>query len=154
MATIEAGMWLQIKCINRVWGITFDHDGIVVNVEDQSNPAKITVVHCSGGGRTSADRVISRITLEDFLKLGSNARIVAEPPSFTPLKVAARANSMIGRSHYTVLGKNCQHFGHWCYHGTALSRHMFQAGVFCAACAFTLALVGIVAMSLAGVLSS
>eukprot|EP00798_Chlamydomonas_sp_ICE-L_P008669 gene8669-biopygen15572 len=128
MASIEAGMWLHIDCVNPI-GIKFEHDGIVsAPPERYSSAADIKVIHYAGS-ETHGKRLISETTLAEFLVVGSSARVVNARCRFSPLEVVKRARSQLGRADYNVLGMNCQHFGSWCYEGAAFSREVFKYGV-------------------------
>jgi hypothetical protein len=146
MASIEPGMLLQVDCVNS-FGITFQHDGIVTGVEESDNADKIMVIHYAWL-ESAEKRVISKTSLSDFLKLGRNPRVSTAMSEFKPQQIVKRANSQLGRADY-LLGRNCQHFAHWCYHGTAFSREVFRYSVFGTAFGLVIAAVGIIGMNVA-----
>eukprot|EP00798_Chlamydomonas_sp_ICE-L_P027902 gene27902-biopygen8481 len=75
MASIEAGMWLHLDCVNPI-GIKFEHDGIVsAPPEGYSSAADIKVIHYAGS-EPHGKRLISETTLAEFLVVGSSARVV------------------------------------------------------------------------------
>ena len=147
MGTMAPGMWLQLQCVNR-WGISFKHDGIVVDVSDSSDAAIIEVLHFAWQA-AEEKRVICSTTLEGFLACGTNARIISAQSSFTPAVVVARARSQLGRADYNLFGRNCQHFAYWCYNGSAFSREVFRISAFGAGVGLAIAFVSIIGMGLA-----
>jgi hypothetical protein len=120
MATIEPGMWLQQDCINS-WGIRFEHDGIVVDVGESG----IAVMHFAWSKDDSLP-VIRKTKLQEFMAMGKNTKIVTSESAFHPDIVVSRAYSQQGRADYHLLGRNCQHFGSWCYRGSEFSRSVFN----------------------------
>eukprot|EP00798_Chlamydomonas_sp_ICE-L_P015062 gene15062-biopygen24111 len=148
MASIEAGMWLHIDCVNPI-GIKFEHDGIVsAPPEGYSSAADIKVIHYAGS-EPHGKRLISETTLAEFLVVGSSARVVNARCRFSPLEVVKRARSQLGRADYNVLGRNCQHFGSWCYEGAAFSREVFKYGVIGTSFGLVVSIVGIIAIGMA-----
>eukprot|EP00798_Chlamydomonas_sp_ICE-L_P002120 gene2120-biopygen12164 len=148
MASIEAGMWLHIDCVNPI-GIKFEHDGIVsAPPEGYSSAADIKVIHYAGS-EPHGKRLISETTLAEFLAVGSSARVVNARCRFSPLEVVKRARSQLGRADYNVLGRNCQHFGSWCYEGAAFSREVFKYGVVGTSFGLVVSIVGIIAIGMA-----
>eukprot|EP00798_Chlamydomonas_sp_ICE-L_P008921 gene8921-biopygen2822 len=148
MASIEAGMWLHVDCVNPI-GIKFEHDGIVsAPPEGYSSAADIKVIHYAGS-EPHGKRSISETTLAEFLVVGSSARVVNARCRFSPLEVVKRARSQLGRADYNVLGRNCQHFGSWCYEGAAFSREVFKYGVIGTSFGLVVSIVGIIAIGMA-----
>eukprot|EP00798_Chlamydomonas_sp_ICE-L_P032667 gene32667-biopygen12037 len=148
MASIEAGMWLHVDCVNPI-GIKFEHDGIVsAPPEWYSSAADIKVIHYAGS-EPHGKRLISETTLAEFLVVGSSARVVNARCRFSPLEVVKRARSQLGRADYNVLGRNCQHFGSWCYEGAAFSREVFKYGVIGTSFGLVVSIVGIIAIGMA-----
>eukprot|EP00798_Chlamydomonas_sp_ICE-L_P017370 gene17370-biopygen26313 len=148
MASIEAGMWLHMDCVNPI-GLKFEHDGIVSAVpEGYSSAADIKVIHYAGS-EPHGKRLISETTLAEFLAVGSSARVVNARCRFSPLEVVKRARSQLGRADYNVLGRNCQHFGSWCYEGAAFSREVFKYGVIGTSFGLVVSIVGIIAIGMA-----
>eukprot|EP00798_Chlamydomonas_sp_ICE-L_P032861 gene32861-biopygen8666 len=148
MASIEAGMWMHVDCVNPI-GIKFEHDGIVsAPPEWYSSAADIKVIHYAGS-EPHGKRLISETTLAEFLVVGSSARVVNARCRFSPLEVVKRARSQLGRADYNVLGRNCQHFGSWCYEGAAFSREVFKYGVIGTSFGLVVSIVGIIAIGMA-----
>ncbi len=147
MGAIEPSMWLRVDCVNS-FGIAFEHDGIVVGVSDPADSTKIEVVHFAWS-EPAERRVIVITTLQSFLAMGANARVVAELPSFSPEKVVARARSQLGRADYHLFGRNCQHFAHWCYLGSAFSRQIFKLCAFGTAFGLVVVVAGTMGMAAA-----
>ena len=148
MGAIEPSMWLRVDCVNS-FGIAFEHDGIVVGVSDPADSTKIEVVHFAWS-EPAERRVIVSTTLQAFLAMGDGARVVvAEQPSFSSEGVVVRARSQLGRADYNIFGRNCQHFAHWCYHGSAFSRQVFNFSAFGAAFGMVVVLAGIMGMAAA-----
>eukprot|EP00798_Chlamydomonas_sp_ICE-L_P008962 gene8962-biopygen2866 len=148
MASIEAGMWLHMDCVNPI-GIKFEHDGIVsAPPEGYSSAADIKVIHYAGS-EPHGKRLISETTLAEFLVVGSSARVVNARCRFSPLEVVKRARSQLGRADYNVLGRNCQHFGSCCYEGAAFSREVFKYGVIGTSFGLVVSIVGIIAIGMA-----
>ena len=114
MASISVGMWVKVDCKNSM-GLAFEHDGIVADTA--SNPEQVIVIHYAPAG-------IAETTLSQFMKMGDNARIVSEITSLSSTVIVDRARSHLGRADC----RNCQHFVHWCYHGSAYSRLVFLFG--------------------------
>eukprot|EP00798_Chlamydomonas_sp_ICE-L_P001077 gene1077-biopygen2439 len=148
MASIEAGMWLQMDCVNPI-GLKFEHDGIVSAVsEGYSSAADIKVIHYAWS-EPHGKRLISETTLAEFLAVGSSARVVNARCRFSPLGVVKRARSQLGRADYNVLERNCQHFGSWCYEGAAFYREVFKYGVIGTSFGLVVSIVGIIAIGMA-----
>ena len=103
---------LRVDCVNAV-GISFEHDGIVVGTAAMpADPAEIEVLH-SAWSESAERRVVTSTTLQAFLAMGSNARVVTYHSSFSPETIVARARSQLGRSGFGHA------FAHWCVHGSA-----------------------------------
>ena len=107
-------MWVKVDCKNSM-GLAFEHDGIVASFE--ANPEQVIVIHYAPVG-------IAETTLSQFMKMGDNARIVSEITSLSSTVIVDRARSHLGRADC----RNCQHFVHWFYHGSAYSRLVFLFG--------------------------
>ena len=128
MGTVEPSMWVRVVCTNAL-GMAYEHDGIVVAVSDPMDATRISVAHFArpeAAGRLE----IMETTLAAFLAMGADARVVTHPSDFTAEEVVGRARSQLGRADYNLLGRNCQHFAHWCYHGSpSFSRQVSAFGL-------------------------
>ena len=79
------------------------------------------VVHYMGLSRSLRRGPVAKVSLEQF---ASGHAISIEPEataSYTPIQIAARAQSRLGEDCYRVLSNNCEHFCSWCAHGVARS---------------------------------
>eukprot|EP00798_Chlamydomonas_sp_ICE-L_P010535 gene10535-biopygen4950 len=148
MASIKDGMWLQMDCVTPI-GLNFEHDGIVSAVPERiqrySSAADIKVIHYAWS-EPHGKRLISETTLAEFLAVGSSARVVNARYRFSPEEVVRRARSHLGRADYHLFGMNCQHFGSWCYEGSAFSREVFKYGVIGTSFGLVVSIAGIIAI--------
>lgn len=132
MASLQPGYWIKVwipgnvkKGVLSVW-----HHGIVSSVKN----TKIKVIHFTlPEGVTEStdenDRRVTETSLEWFLQGGFDPQIVDEEPNYSYAKVVERARSKIGATQYHLPSRNCEHFAHWCFLGSAFSRQVHQYGV-------------------------
>ena len=148
MSDVYPGSWIKVDCKNLL-GLGFEHDGIVVDVKaNPTTPEDVKVVHFAWNERDDR-RVIVETTLDVFMAMGTNTRIVDVEFTVNPSLVVNRARSQLGRADYNLLGRNCQHFAHWCCHGNAFSREVFKYSAFGAAFDLVVAFAGFFGMAAA-----
>lgn len=128
MSSLRPGYWIKVWIpgnikhgILSVW-----HHGIVSSV----NKKTIKVIHFSlPEGSTDEERRVTETSLDWFLQGGEDPQIVDEEPNYTYTQVVDRARSKIGATEYHLPSRNCEHFAHWCFLGSAFSQQVHQYGV-------------------------
>jgi hypothetical protein len=85
-----------------------------------------TVIHASGEpGQLNRGARVRRDSIARFLR-GGVMEIVDDPRALPAEEVVDRAEAALGRTEYSVLFNNCEHFAHWCQVGRPLSRQVEQ----------------------------
>ncbi len=145
MSEVEPGQWVRVDCRNAM-GLAFEHDGIVADVPQNASSAEdITVIHFAWT-ESVAKRTIVEVSLATFMRQGDHARIVSDVPSFDADRIAAHARSQLGRADHHLMGRNCQHFAHWCRHGSAFSQEVRRYSVLGASFGIAVLLAGLLGM--------
>jgi Lecithin retinol acyltransferase len=148
MSDIQPGLWIKVDCKNS-FGLGFEHDGIVVAVQPNAmTPKDVQVIHFAWNQKADT-RLITETTMDVFLDMGNNARVVGTEYAFPHSTIVERARSQIGRPNYNLLGQNCQHFARWCCQGSAFSKELFKYSVIGATFGLVVALAGILGITAA-----
>jgi len=94
----------------KVWRSIYWHHGI-----DMGDG---TVIHFSGEPGRSVGAAVRRTPLDAFVR-GGEMRTVQHDQPLAAAEARSRAARCLGRTGYSVLWGNCEHFARWC----AVGRH-------------------------------
>lgn len=79
------------------------------------------VIHYAGFSRLFRRGPVEEVGLLRFTRGRTVAALPHPAPAFAGEAAIARARSRIGEDRYRLWTNNCEHFVHWCLHGTARS---------------------------------
>jgi hypothetical protein len=102
----------------KVWRSVYWHHGI-----DMGDG---TVIHFSGEPGRSVGAAVRRTPLDGFLR-GGALRTVQHDQPLAAEEVRSRAARCLGRTGYSVLWGNCEHFARWCAAGRHESHQVRDA---------------------------
>lgn len=120
----------------KVWRSFYWHHGI--DLGDG------TVIHFTGEPGRRLDAAVRRTSREAFLR-GGELHVVRHRDPLPVDEVVARASGCLGRTGYSVIWTNCEHFARWCAVGRHESRQVRDAVTGTVALSLTGSVVGALA---------
>jgi hypothetical protein len=79
------------------------------------------VIHYAGFNRVFRRGPVEEVGLSRFTRGRAVTALPHPAPAFAGEAAIARARSRIGEDRYRLWTNNCEHFVHWCLHGTPRS---------------------------------